>query len=74
MHTKRTGHTGFVDKTAEAAKPISLEVPKGGSESQEGGTSDQNEGGVFCLFNKLSGDSGSVCVSNSFIIHLVLIL
>ncbi|CAK8578488.1 unnamed protein product [Lathyrus sativus] len=43
LHTKRTGHTGFVDKTAEAAKPISLEVPKGDAESQEGGTSDQNE-------------------------------
>lgn len=28
MHTKRTGHTDFVDKTAEAAKPISLEAPK----------------------------------------------
>ncbi|KAM4117187.1 hypothetical protein ACB094_02G106100 [Castanea mollissima] len=28
LHTKRTGHTEFVDKTAEAVKPISLEVPK----------------------------------------------
>ncbi|KAM1049761.1 hypothetical protein TB2_031117 [Malus domestica] len=28
LHTKRTGHTEFVDKTADAAKPISLEVPK----------------------------------------------
>lgn len=28
LHTKRTGHTEFVDKTSEAAKPISLEVPK----------------------------------------------
>lgn len=28
LHTKRTGHTEFVDKTLEAAKPISLEVPK----------------------------------------------
>ncbi|GAB4844083.1 hypothetical protein Ancab_014047 [Ancistrocladus abbreviatus] len=27
LHTKRTGHTEFVDKTAEAAKPINLEVP-----------------------------------------------
>ncbi|XP_004504346.1 uncharacterized protein [Cicer arietinum] len=43
LHTKRTGHTEFVDKTSEAAKPISLEVPKGDSESQEGGTTDQNE-------------------------------
>lgn len=28
LHTKRTGHTDFVDKTAEAAKPISLEALK----------------------------------------------
>lgn len=28
MHTKRTGHTEFADKTSENAKPISLEVPK----------------------------------------------
>ncbi|KAK3000936.1 hypothetical protein RJ639_020751 [Escallonia herrerae] len=28
LHTKRTGHTEFVDKTLEAAKPIALEVPK----------------------------------------------
>ncbi|KAK6145813.1 hypothetical protein DH2020_019682 [Rehmannia glutinosa] len=28
LHTKRTGHTEFVDKTSEAAKPISLEAPK----------------------------------------------
>ncbi|KAJ9154002.1 hypothetical protein P3X46_027383 [Hevea brasiliensis] len=28
LHTKGTGHTDFVDKTSEAAKPISLEVPK----------------------------------------------
>lgn len=28
LHTKRTGHTEFVDKTAEVTKPISLEVPK----------------------------------------------
>lgn len=28
MHTKRTGHTDFVDKTSEVTKPISLEVPK----------------------------------------------
>lgn len=35
MHTKRTGHTGFADKTSEAAKPISLEVPKVDDESGE---------------------------------------
>ncbi|KAG6741533.1 hypothetical protein POTOM_054795 [Populus tomentosa] len=28
LHTKRTGHSEFTDKTAEAAEPISLEVPK----------------------------------------------
>lgn len=28
LHTKRTGHTKFADKTSETAKPISLEVPK----------------------------------------------
>jgi len=51
LHTKRTGHTEFADKTAEAAKPISLEVPKGNSESQEGGTSDQNEGDAFIFYS-----------------------
>lgn len=35
LHTKRTGHTDFVDKTSEAAKPISLEVPKAAAESEE---------------------------------------
>lgn len=28
LHTKRTGHTEFVDKTLETVKPISLEAPK----------------------------------------------
>jgi len=28
LHTKRTGHSEFTDKTAEAAEPISLEFPK----------------------------------------------
>lgn len=28
LHTKRTGHDEFVDKTLEAAKPIALEAPK----------------------------------------------
>jgi len=27
LHTKRTGHTEFADKTAEVAKPIDLEAP-----------------------------------------------
>ncbi|XP_007034322.2 PREDICTED: UBX domain-containing protein 4 [Theobroma cacao] len=35
LHTKRTGHTEFVDKTLEAAKPISLEVPKVATDSEE---------------------------------------
>ncbi|XP_044479336.1 chromatin assembly factor 1 subunit A-B-like [Mangifera indica] len=35
LHTKRTGHTEFADKTSEAAKPISLEVPKVDDESGE---------------------------------------
>ncbi|XP_059447613.1 uncharacterized protein LOC132179017 [Corylus avellana] len=35
LHTKRTGHTEFSDKTSEAAKPISLEVPKEAAESEQ---------------------------------------
>jgi len=27
LHTKRTAHTEFADKTAEVAKPIDLEAP-----------------------------------------------
>jgi hypothetical protein len=27
LHTKRTGHSEFADKTMEAAKPIDLEAP-----------------------------------------------
>lgn len=46
LHTKRTGHTEFVDKTADTVKPISLEVPKvTASESEEAvGASSQAEG------------------------------
>ena len=34
LHTKRTGHAEFTDKTLEAAKPIDLEAPlKPASES-----------------------------------------
>lgn len=51
LHTKRTGHTEFVDKTSEAAKPISLEVPKATDESQEvvdaSGSSSQPQGTAF---------------------------
>ncbi|PPS09149.1 hypothetical protein GOBAR_AA11501 [Gossypium barbadense] len=35
LHTKRTGHTEFIDKTLEAVIPISLEVPKVAKESEE---------------------------------------
>ncbi|KAM7273545.1 hypothetical protein ACFE04_028209 [Oxalis oulophora] len=35
MHTKRTGHAEFVDKTIEAAKPISLKAPKKAPESDD---------------------------------------
>lgn len=51
LHTKRTGHAEFIDKTADAAKPISLEVPKvttSASEDAADGTS-QTEG-IFCFF------------------------
>ncbi|KAM5569538.1 hypothetical protein ABKV19_016849 [Rosa sericea] len=44
LHTKRTGHTEFVDKTADAAKPISLEVPKvTASESEDVAAASQTE-------------------------------
>lgn len=54
MHTKRTGHTEFVDKTSETVKPISLEAPKvdaaASSENPSGAASaDQNEG-IFLFF------------------------
>lgn len=41
LHTKRTGHTEFTDKTAEAVKPISLEAPKAKADDDE----DMAEGG-----------------------------
>lgn len=47
LHTKRTGHSEFVDKTLESVKPISLEVPKAVDESEEpagANSSSQNEG------------------------------
>ncbi|XP_022761888.1 uncharacterized protein LOC111307857 isoform X2 [Durio zibethinus] len=46
LHTKRTGHTEFVDRTLEAAKPISLEVPnvaKGTEEVVGEGSTCQSE-------------------------------
>lgn len=57
MHTKRTGHTEFTDKTLEAVKPISLEVPKGDVDMEEAdgeSSSNQPEGIVVymvcCVF------------------------
>lgn len=52
MHTKRTGHTEFTDKTLEAVKPISLEVPKGDvvmEEADGASSSNQSEGIVECM-------------------------
>lgn len=54
LHTKRTGHTEFVDKTSEAAKPISLEVPKAtdGEESKmdvDASSSGNTEGNTASL-------------------------
>lgn len=56
MHTKRTGHTEFVDKTSEAVKPISLEAPKvdatASSENPSAAAStDKNEGNFFFKFS-----------------------
>lgn len=47
LHTKRTGHTEFTDKTAEGVKPISLEVPKakaGEDEDMAEGNDDSGTG------------------------------
>lgn len=51
LHTKRTGHSEFQDKTAEALKPISLEAPKPKiddddemEEAGDGSSSGQQEG------------------------------
>lgn len=50
LHTKRTGHTDFVDRTEEEAKPIDLETPKApAANSEEGGTSGSNEAQGFFL-------------------------
>ena len=53
LHTKRTGHTEFVDKTLEVAKPISLEVPKANTSEEEGGvnaSSSHSEEGIFLVY------------------------
>lgn len=55
LHTKRTGHAEFTDKTSETAKPIDLENATkshgGTEESALEGESSQSEG-MFC-FNDL---------------------
>ena len=57
LHTKRTGHTDFVDKTSEAAKPISLEAPKAMDESHEvvdaSGSSSEPQGTTIFFFFQL---------------------
>lgn len=48
LHTKRTGHTDFVDRTEEEAKPIDLEGPKApAANPEEGGNSGSNEAQGF---------------------------
>lgn len=53
MHTKRTGHTEFTDRTLEAVKPISLEVQKGDVEMEEadGASSSSQPEGIFVCVN-----------------------
>lgn len=50
LHTKRTGHTEFVDKTLETVKPISLEAPKVAMEIDDSasGSGEAAEGTVPC--------------------------
>lgn len=55
MHTKRTGHVDFLDKTLEASKPIVLETPKpSSSESLEGAKSGDGESDLSELSLSLS--------------------
>lgn len=56
LHTKRTGHTEFVDKTSEAAKPISLEVQK----DQKADAEMEEAGGASGTSSSLS--EGAICV------------
>ncbi|XP_043689841.1 uncharacterized protein LOC122640679 [Telopea speciosissima] len=54
LHKKRTGHSKFVDKASDAAKPISLEVPKpsasaGPEKGVAAGESSQSVGRSFCF-------------------------
>lgn len=57
MHTKRTGHSEFADKTSEAVKPISLEVPKEDttSDGAVSVTTDQPEGNTSVRWLVCSG-------------------
>lgn len=45
LHTKRTGHLDFVDKTLETAKPIDLEKEVGKDGDGDVGRGDRTEGG-----------------------------
>lgn len=83
LHTKRTGHTEFVDKTSETAKPISLEVPKATDEPQEvvdesNSKSSQPQGiPLFPLFHSFFPFSGyfpySVLLENFLVSCLALL-
>lgn len=55
MHTKRTGHSDFADKTAETAKPIVLENKSVAGSSGSGvGASAENAAGSCCIIYTLS--------------------
>jgi hypothetical protein len=46
LHTKRTGHSEYADKTAESAKPIVLEKPIAGSSGTSDGADADKPAGV----------------------------
>ena len=54
LHTKRTGHPDFADKTAETAKPIVLENKSVAGPSTSGeGENAENAPGSCCLVHTL---------------------
>lgn len=57
LHTKRTGHTEFSDKTSETTKPIALEVAKNPSSSDvdmvDASSSGEPEGICYLIFSLL---------------------
>lgn len=67
LHTKRTGHLDFVDKTLETAKPIDLEQQVGKDGHGDVGGCDGTEGG-----NGESDGDFFLCRSTFFIIQVVL--